>query len=113
MGEPKRVTQKRASGFLSLPSTSIGKWSARLLLLSLVLILLNTFVVMPATEQRTGLELAQAVFNFLLLLPVVSAGSSGLFALLMKRERSWVVVVAVLLFILVVAANLSQYVIPA
>ncbi|MCU0958722.1 MAG: hypothetical protein MUF48_01335 [Pirellulaceae bacterium] len=44
MNEPQGVAPKRALGFLSLPSTSVGKWSARLLVVSLVLILLNNLV---------------------------------------------------------------------
>lgn len=112
MGEPKRVTRKWASGFLSLPSTSIGKWSASLLILSLVLMLVNTFVVLPVTEQRTGLELPQKVFSSAILLCVVSAGVTGLFALVMKRERSWAVVLSVLLFVLVMAFLVPDLVIP-
>ena len=112
MSKPKRVARKRASGFLSLPSTSIGKWPAGLLVLSLVLILLNTLVVMPVTELRTGLELAQNVFNFATFLCVASSGISGLLALVMKRERSWAVFVAVLLFILAVGLNLAPYLHP-
>lgn len=112
MGEGERVTQKRASGFLSLPSTSIGKWSARLLLLSFVLILLNTFVLLPAIEQRTSLELPRIIFSFAILLCVVSTGISGSFALVMKRERSWAVVASVVVAILVMGFALSDIVIP-
>lgn len=86
--EPEGVIPKRASGFLSLPSTGVGKWSARLLLVALGLILLNSLVVMPETERRTGFELAQNVFNLAVFLGVVFAGSTGLFAIVMRRERS-------------------------
>ena len=108
MGEPERPTQKRASGFLSLPSTRMGKWSARLLLLAVVLALLNTLVVMPFTEQRADLELPQTVFTFAVFLCVTAAGISGVFALVMKRERSWAVVVSVLLLIVVMALMLQD-----
>lgn len=92
---------------LSLPSTRAGAWSARLLVVSLALILLNTLVVMPHTEQRAGLELAQHVFNLAVFMCVAGAGVTGLFALVMRRERSWVVLVAVLLFILALGFNLA------
>ncbi len=110
--EADRVTQKRVSGFLSLPSSSIGKWSTRLMLPSFVLILVNAFVVMPMTEQRTGLELPQAAFTGAIVLCMYSAGISGLFALLIKRERSWAVAVPVIVVILVMGAELADLVIP-
>lgn len=106
------VARERSSGFLTLPSTSIGKWSAGLLLLSVALMLLNTLLVMPMTEQRTGLELAQAAFTWAVVLSLVSAGVSGLFALVVKHERSWAVIVAVLLAAVVMGAELVSAVIP-
>jgi len=112
MGESEGSTRKRAAGFLSLPTTSIGKWSAGLLLLSLVMVLLNTIVVMPVTEQRAGLELAQTLYNAVTGMCVVASGVSGLFALVMKRERSWVVVVAVLVFASVIALMLQDLATP-
>lgn len=104
--EPERDTAKRASRFSSLPSTITGKWSAGLLLLSLVLILLN---MLPPAEQGAGPEWPQAVFNLVTFLCVVSAGVCGLIALVMKRERSWAVIVAVLLFLLVVGFELAEF----
>lgn len=106
--EPERVTPNRESRFLSLPSTGIGKWSARLLLLSLVLMLLN-MVLAPAL-QRTGLELPQAVFNLATFLCVVASGLSGLVAVVVKRERSWAVVAAVLGGILALGFELAEFV---
>ena len=112
MDEPERGTRKRASGFLSLPSTSVGRWSAGLLLLSVVLVLLNNLVVMPFTEQRTGLETPQSIFNLAVFLFVAGAGLSGVFALLAKRERSWAVILAVILLVFVVAVVAADMVIP-
>ena len=112
MDGTERATRGQTSGFLSLPSTSVGKWSARLLLLSLVLMLLNVFVVLPATEQRAGLELARSVFTSFVVLCLISAGVSGLIALVMKRERSWAVVVSVLLSAVVVGFEVVGLFIP-
>lgn len=109
MDEPEAGTQRRASGFLSLPSTNIGTWSAGLVLLSLVMILLNNLVAMPVTEQRTSLELAQRVLNLTVFLGVAVAGVTGLFAVVMKRERSWAVLVAIVLFIVALGLNLAPY----
>lgn len=111
VGKPVHVTQKWASRFFSLPSTSTGKWSARLLLLSFALVLLNVLVVLPATEQRTGLELPQAIFNLFILLCLASAGIAGLIALVMRREGSWAVLASVLVAVLVVGFELAGLII--
>ncbi len=110
MNEPDKVTPKRASGFLSLPSTGVGKWSAWLLLISLVLILLNNLAVMPQTEQGTSLEPAQNAFNLAVFLCVVFAGVTGLFAIVIKHERSWALFVSALLLVLAAALNLEALV---
>jgi hypothetical protein len=109
MNEPEGGTPQRGSGFLSLPSTGVGKWSAWLLVGSLVLILLNNLVVMPETERRISLEFAQNAFNLTVFLCVALAGLTGLFAIVMQRERSWATFVAVILFIVVVGFNLAPY----
>lgn len=113
MNESERVTPQQASGFLSLPATGVGMWSAWLFVASLVLILLNNLVVMPVTEQQTNLEPAQKACNLGVFLCVAFAGVTGLFAIVMKRERSWAVFVAVLLFIVAVGFNLAAYFAPA
>ena len=80
MREPERVKPKPAAGFLSLPASRIGKWSAWLLVVSLILVLLNNLVVMSQTEQNTDLELAQRIFNLFVFLCVVASGLTGLLA---------------------------------
>jgi len=107
MNEPEQNTQKRSSGLASLPSTSIGRWSAWLLLIAVALILLNNLVVMPETEQRTGLELAQQLFNLAAGLCIVFAGVTSLLAIVKKRERSWVLMLSVLLLVFALAFNLG------
>ena len=81
MNEPEGITPKRASGIQSLPSTGVGKWSAWLLVVSLVLIRLNNLAVMPEMEQQANLELAQKAFNLVVFLCVAFAGVTGLFAI--------------------------------
>lgn len=103
MTEPKRGAHTWASGFLALPSTSAGTWSARLLLLSLVLMLLNTTLVLPAIEQRPGFELTQSIVSSVIMLCVLATGATGLFGLVRERERSWVAILAVLFFGAVIA----------
>ena len=69
------------------------------------LVLLNNLVVMSQTEQNTDLELAQRIFNLFVFLCVVAAGLTGLLAVVIKRERSWVLFVSILLLIFATAMN--------
>lgn len=110
MNEPGKVTPKRLAGFLSPPSTGVGKWSGWLLLISLALMLLHNLVVMPEAKQRTSLELAQRGFSLAVFLCVVFAGVTGRFAIVVKRERSGALFVAVLLLVLATALNLGPLV---
>lgn len=105
MSELEGGAPKRASGFLSLPSTGVGKWSAWLLLVSIVLVLFNNIVVMPRLEQQASVELAQQAFNLAVFMCFFLAGLTGLFAIVSKRERSWVAFVSVLLLVVVAAFN--------
>lgn len=107
MGTPREAAPERTLGFMSLPSTATGRWSAWLLLLSIVLVLLNGLVVMPLTEQRVSLDPAQRVFNLVVFLCLSAAGIAGLFAIVVKRERSWAAFLAVLLLVLATALNLG------
>jgi nicotinamide riboside transporter PnuC len=75
--------------------------SARLLVVSLVLVLANSLIVMPFTEGRTGLQAVQNVSNALVGSCVVASGVIGLFAVVARRERSWVVGVAILVLAVV------------
>lgn len=89
--------------FLSLPSTRIGRWSAVLLLVSLVLVVLNSALIMPTTESRAGLGTVQTVINVVIGSCVLAAGVCGLVALFIKRERSWTVFAASVLFFVILA----------
>lgn len=94
-------------GFLSLPTTGVGRWSAWLLLASLALVLLNNIVVMPETERNIALELAQRLFNLAIFLCIAVTGLLGLLAIILKRERSWVLLLSILLLIFVVVMNVG------
>lgn len=107
MSEPKEVAPKAAPGFLSQPATGVGRWSAWLLVVSLALVLLNNIVVMPETERNMALELVQRLLNLSIFLCIVVTGLLGLWAIIMKRERSWVLFLSLLLLIFVVVMNVG------
>lgn len=62
---------------------------------------LNSAVVMPYTEARTGLDAVQNLSNALVGLLVVSSGIIGSYAVVARRERSWVIWVAILVLAVV------------
>jgi cytochrome bd-type quinol oxidase subunit 2 len=107
MDEPPESTVRRASGFFSLPLTPIGKTSAWLLVGALALILVNNLLVMPQIEQEPRFERLQQSFNLLVFLSVAVAGCASLFAIVRRRERSWVLFASVLLLVLAAALNLG------
>lgn len=94
-------TRQRASGFFSLPSTFVGRWSGYLLLLGIALVALNTAVIMPVTESRAGLNAVQMVVNVVVGSCVVASGVLGAFAVLVKRERSWASFLAIAILTLI------------
>jgi len=112
MTDPEPVTRKRATGFMSLPSTTPGAWSTRLLLVSLALIVLNMLVVLPAIEQRASFDLLRQAYSFTIVLCLLSSGITGLVSLVSKHERSWTVMLAVVIAGAAVAFLISDIVIP-
>lgn len=108
MGESSGVPMKEGARFFARPSTQVGRWSAWLLIVSIVLIVLNSAVVMPATESASGLESVQRVINLGVFLCLAAAGAAGATGIVAKRERSWVAFVAFGLFALGLLLNLAS-----
>ncbi len=94
---------------MSLPSTGLGTWSAWLLSVSIVLVLVNNIAVMPLTERSASLELAQSAFNLAVFLCLGFAGATGLLAIISRHERSWVAFTSVLLLAIAVAFNVGPF----
>ena len=93
---------------ISLPSSRIGIWSAGLLATSLVLIVLNSAVVMPWTEQTSGLDAAQRTFNFGVFVVLAAAGFTGVVAVISKHERSVVLFLSILLLVHALVMNAAE-----
>ncbi len=100
------VSPKHPSRFFSLPSTSLGKWSARLLVLAIALTFLFNLVVLPAQLP----EMAENAAGLTLFVCVLATGVTGLVAIVGKHERSWTAFAAVVVLLFVVAMNLGPLV---
>lgn len=97
------VAPKQSSSFLSMPSTSLGKWSAWLLVLSIVLVLVLNLVVLPAALP----EMTENIAGLTMFACVLASGATGLLAIVMKHERSWVPFLALVALVFVLAMNIG------
>jgi F0F1-type ATP synthase membrane subunit a len=97
------VAPKGVSSFLSMPTTVLGRWSAWLLVLSIVLVLVFNLVVLPAALP----EMAENAVGLTLFTCFLASGVTGFLAIVMKHERSWVAFLATVLFLAVLAMNLG------
>jgi len=94
--------------FRSLPSTRTGRVTTLLFAITLLLALLNAVLVMPYTESRTGLDAFQQAYNLVAGLFVVATGIVGIVSITRSRERSWAVMVPVVLSLAVIVLVLSD-----
>jgi len=102
----------RSSTFLSLPKTAVGRWSAWLLLLTLVLLVTSVTLVAPMTECSGGLEAVGSAYNLVTAAILVSAGVTALVAMVRQRERSWVLVAAAVISVLLMGAEVVDLIVP-
>ena len=63
-------------------------------------------LVLPFTESRTGLDTIQSVVNAVTGLINLAAGASGVWSVIRQHERSWIVILAIALTLLVIAFNI-------
>jgi cytochrome bd-type quinol oxidase subunit 2 len=108
MSNTRAAEPERRDDFFALPSTSMGRVSLNLLLAGVVAVVVNNVAVMPFTEGRQpALDSVQWVVNTVVASIVLVAGAAGAWALVRQHERSWLVVLAVVLALLVLALNIA------
>ena len=95
------------SRVFALPSSRLGWISAVTLLVSVLLVVVNNVAVMPFTETRENLSGVQWAVNAIVGSVLLGAGLAGLAAVVWKQERSWAVLLAVVLAALVLSLNLA------
>lgn len=107
MDAPGLSSRKPSSDFFAMPHTTLGRWSAWLLLVSFLAILVNTAFVMPWTEQTSGLDDLQQAINLAVFVVTTAAGVVGLIAVVSKRERSVFAFLSIALLLFALAMNLG------
>lgn len=99
-------TTEGRRGLFALPSSSVGRVSGGLLLAAVIGVAVNSALIMPLAEGRTGLGAAQSVVNAAIGLCLLAAGVIGAWAVIRLRERSWVLFLAIVLTLVVLLFNI-------
>ena len=96
----------RGPGFLSTPSTKLGRWSVALLATFAAFFIINSMVFTPWIVEVPWWQ-AFAALSFGL-----AAGIVGLIAVIRRHERSWLVWLAMLPGLTMVVFAVSEFVVP-
>jgi len=97
---------------LKRPSTRPGRWSVGLGATFLALFFINAFVFMPLALDTSPSRILHILYGILMLICGLAAGIVGLIAVVWKRERSWLVWLAILLGLLVLFIILFEILVP-
>jgi len=94
------------------PSTRLGGWSVALAATFLVLFIINATVFMPSTVDVPWRQVVLPFYGIAMLSCGLAAGITGLIAVLRRRERSWLVWLAILPGLLVLFLVLGEFLVP-
>jgi 4-amino-4-deoxy-L-arabinose transferase-like glycosyltransferase len=97
---------------LGRPRTRLGRWAAGLEISFLALFLINAFVFMPLTTDAPWQHMLLPFYGIAMLLVGLLAGILGLVAVLRRRERSWLVWLALLPGLFVIFLLFGEFLAP-
>jgi len=96
----------RGRGFLSTPSTKLGRWSVALLATFAAFFIINSTVFTPSIVEVPRWQAFAALSCGL------AAGIVGLIAVTRRHERSWLVWLAMLPGLMIVVFALGEFLAP-
>ncbi|MBE0447568.1 MAG: hypothetical protein IBX64_05645 [Actinobacteria bacterium] len=108
--EPASAGEGR--GFLSTPSTKLGRWSVMLAAAFVALFIINATVFMPSAVTVPWRQVVLPFFGIVILSCGLAAGITGLVAVIRCRERSLLVWLTILPGLMVLAFVLGEFLIP-
>jgi hypothetical protein len=82
---------KKGSAFLRRPVSKLGWWAVALAIAYLVMNIINTVVMMRQPELSSWLRSLTIAFGILMILSGLASGIVATIAILRKRDRSWMV----------------------
>ncbi|MCX6082329.1 MAG: hypothetical protein NTW32_22605 [Chloroflexi bacterium] len=107
-GKPE-ATKPQSMGFLTRPSSVLGRVSVIFFIIAIVLILLNASVI-DSLSLNGGISSGVSnTLGVMLGICVLTAGISGLIAIVFKRERSWAVFVTTVMPLVVLGNEILQF----
>ena len=108
----KPDSEDRRRGFLSTPSTKLGRWSVALAVTFVVLFIINSAVFMRLTQEAPWQHTILPFYGIAMLLCGLAAGIAGLVAVIRRHERSWLVWLTMLPGLLVIFLLLGELLVP-
>ena len=99
-------------GFLSVPSTKLGRWSVVLAAIFVVFFIIDVTVLVPSSDDAPWRRTVLPFYGLAMLSCGLAAGIVGLIAAIRRRERSWLVWLAMLPGLMVVALILGEFLAP-
>ena len=102
----------RGRGFLSTPSTKLGRWSVALAATFAALNIINATVFMPSIVEVPWRQTVLPFYGIAMMACGLAAGIVGLIAVIRRRERSWLVWLSLLNGLMVVAFVLGEFLAP-
>jgi len=102
----------RGRGFLSTPSTKLGRWSVGLAATFATLNIINATVFMPSIVEVPWRQTVLPFYGIAMMACGLAAGIVGLIAVIRRRERSWLVWLSLLNGLMVVAFVLGEFLAP-
>ena len=106
--DTSEATTSQNRGFFTRPSSVLGRVSVILFIIAIVLILLNASVI-DSLSLNGGISSGVSnAFGVVLGICVLTAGISGLIAIVFKRERSWAVFVTTVVPLVVLGNEILQ-----
>jgi len=102
----------RGRGFLSTPSTKLGRWSVALAATFAALFIINATVFMPSIVEVPWRQTVLPFYGIAMMACGLAAGIVGLIAVIRRRERSWLVWLSLLNGLMVVAFVLGEFLAP-
>lgn len=94
--------------FLSLPSTKLGSWSVILAGVFVSMFIINVFFLAPSSRPAEWRTIFLPFFGIGMLAVGLAAGIVGLVAVL-RRERSWLVWLAMLPGLMTLSFTLGEF----
>jgi hypothetical protein len=97
---------------MAMPSTKLGWWSVALLATFAAFFIINATVFMPSTVEAPWRQAVLPFYGIAMMACGLAAGIVGLIAVIRRQERSWLVWLALLPGLMVVAFVLGEFLLP-